>query len=153
MKKQKSPVCTICPPPFIKMFMTGLLLGAAVIWFFWRQRNQTRQVPAHRTEPSHGSEIDITYAARLHPDTTPLTKESPTVESPAKPAPVKVQTDFTLIKGIGPVYAQRLQAAGILTFADLAKQSPQHLRAVVQAKEWQALDIEGWVDQARQLAS
>lgn len=152
MKKQKSPVCTICPPPFVKMFLTGLLLGAAVIWFFWRQRSQTRQAPVQGAAPSHGSEIDITHAVRLHPDTTPLAKESPTVAPPAKPAPVKARADFTVIKGIGPVYAQRLQDAGIITFADLAEQSPQHLRAVVQAKEWQVLDIESWLDQARQLA-
>ena len=152
MKKQNSPVCTICPPVFVKMFLTGLLLGAAVIYFFWRQRNQTRQAPADRSAPSHGPEIDITHAVRLHPDTTPLPKESPKVEPPVKPAPVKAPADFTVIKGIGPVYAQRLQSAGIITFADLAKQSPQRLREIIKAKDWQALDIESWLEQARSLA-
>lgn len=152
MKKQSPPVAVIRAPAFVRMFLVGLLLGAAVIWYLWRQRSQTPVASGQHPAPTHGPEIDITYARRLHPDTTPLVKETAKEEAPAKPAQVKAPADFTIIKGIGPVYAQRLQDAGIINFADLAKQAPQHLRAVVQAKEWQALDIESWILQARALA-
>lgn len=153
MKKQTPSVCAICPPAFVKMFLAGLLLGAAVIWVVWRRKNLLRQNPAHRAAPSHGQEIDITVPVHLHPDTTPVAKESPKAASPTKPSVVETApADFTVIKGIGPVYAQRLQEAGITSFAALAKQPSQRLREIVQAKDWQALDIESWIVQARQLA-
>ena len=154
MKKQNPSVCSICPPAFVKMFLAGLLLGAAVIWVVWRRKNLLSHDPAHRAAPSHGQEIDITVPVHLHPDTTPLVKESPKAASPVKPPVVETASaDFTVIKGIGPVYAQRLQEAGITTFAALAKQPSQRLRDIVRAKDWQALDIDSWIAHARQLAS
>lgn len=56
--------------------------------------------------------------------------------------------DFSLINGIGPTFARRLQEAGFHTFADLAASTPEHIREVVQAAEWQA-DTTHWITQAK----
>lgn len=56
--------------------------------------------------------------------------------------------DLTEIKGIGPTYARRLQAAGILTYADVAAADPEYLREVTRATGAQA-DPETWIAEAR----
>jgi len=56
--------------------------------------------------------------------------------------------DLTLINGIGPTFATRLQAAGITSFAKLAALSPEYLKEVTMAADWQA-DPVHWIDQAR----
>lgn len=56
------------------------------------------------------------------------------------------------INGIGPVYQERLYAAGITTFAMLLEQGPDRLRELVEAKEWQDIDAEAWIAEARTFA-
>ena len=56
------------------------------------------------------------------------------------------------ISGIGNVFAQRLNAANIFTYAQLAQVAPEQLREIVQAKEFQQIDTAGWIEQARSLA-
>ena len=48
--------------------------------------------------------------------------------------------DLQQIKGVGKVYAARLNAAGIHTFADVARQSPERLAEIAALKAWQAAD-------------
>ena len=61
--------------------------------------------------------------------------------------------DLQQIKGIGKVYAARLNAAGIHTFADVARQSPERLAEIVALKAWQAADPINWINQADELAA
>jgi len=61
--------------------------------------------------------------------------------------------DLTAVHGIGPVYARRLQEAGIHTFASLAAQSPERLAQIVQLKEWQAAAPEEWIAQAKTMSN
>ncbi len=56
--------------------------------------------------------------------------------------------DFTLINGIGPTFAKRLQSAGICTFADLAASTPAQIREAAKVAEWQA-DPAEWIAQAK----
>jgi predicted flap endonuclease-1-like 5' DNA nuclease len=59
--------------------------------------------------------------------------------------------DFTRIVGIGPTFNQRLQAAGVRTFAELADKSPEEIAAVIGwSKERVVRDQ--IVEQARKLA-
>jgi hypothetical protein len=62
-----------------------------------------------------------------------------------------VRDDFTIINGIGPTFAKRLQEAGIHTFADLAASTPEHLRDAAQVAEWQG-DPAEWIVQAKALS-
>lgn len=61
--------------------------------------------------------------------------------------------DLTAIKGIGAVFARRLNDGGIVTFAQLAQATPDQLQDIVQAAEWQAIDPASWIVEARQLAA
>lgn len=59
------------------------------------------------------------------------------------------QDNLQTIDGIGPAFAKRLHATGIDSFAKLAQTPPAELRRIVQLKEWQAADVEGWIAQAQ----
>jgi len=53
------------------------------------------------------------------------------------------------VKGIGPVFAQRLNAAGIYTFAQLLEQTPGQLALILDVYEWRA---EAILAEARRLS-
>jgi hypothetical protein len=65
---------------------------------------------------------------------------------------VRRSDDLERIKGIGPAFSQRLNEAGIHTFGELAKSSPERLKQIVGAEEWQDVDIETWIRMARALS-
>jgi predicted flap endonuclease-1-like 5' DNA nuclease len=56
------------------------------------------------------------------------------------------------IHGIGPVFATRLNEAGIYTFDELANLSPSEVREIIDAEEWQELEPEAWIREAGRLA-
>ncbi|MFN8495340.1 MAG: helix-hairpin-helix domain-containing protein [Caldilineaceae bacterium] len=67
-----------------------------------------------------------------------------------KPVPDQLEQ----IRGIGPVFARRLNAAGIFTFADLAAQTPEQLQAIMAGvRANRMFHPQDWIDQARQLAA
>lgn len=68
-----------------------------------------------------------------------------------KPKPA-TKRGFELISGIGPAYAKRLKDAGIESYTDLAKLTPQELRDLMKAQKWQRLDAESWIAQAVELS-
>ena len=72
------------------------------------------------------------------------------VETPATP-PKK--DNLKLINGIGPVYEKRLNAAGIMNFAQLHAQDPKRVHAIINPKNWQQVDPESWVEEAGLFAS
>lgn len=55
--------------------------------------------------------------------------------------------DLTEIKGIGPVFAERLRQAGITTFADVAQASADQLRDVTHATS--VANPDEWIEQAK----
>ena len=57
--------------------------------------------------------------------------------------------DMTVIKGIGSVYQWKLRDAGVNTYAQLADADPDKLRRMLDVKEWQRVEIESWIEQAR----
>ena len=59
--------------------------------------------------------------------------------------------DFRKIAGIGPVVAQRLRDAGILTYEDLARRTPGEIAAVA-GKSSESIVGQNWIGQARELA-
>jgi predicted flap endonuclease-1-like 5' DNA nuclease len=60
--------------------------------------------------------------------------------------------DLTVVKGIGPVYQWKLRDAGVNTYAQLAAADPAQLRRMLDVKEWQRVDVESWIAQARDWA-
>lgn len=64
---------------------------------------------------------------------------------------VVTKADLTEINGIGPTFARRLQEAGITSFAALSAQTPEYLKEVTKAADWQANPMD-WIAQAKALA-
>jgi predicted flap endonuclease-1-like 5' DNA nuclease len=60
--------------------------------------------------------------------------------------------DLTVIKGIGPVYQWKLRDAGCNSFKQLAAADPDQLRRMLDIKNWQRVNVEAWVSQARDWA-
>lgn len=63
------------------------------------------------------------------------------------------KNELQLIRGIGPAYARRLNDFGINSFSDLAKCQPDQVATIIKKKNWQAVDIQDWIDEARALAA
>lgn len=57
------------------------------------------------------------------------------------------------IDGIGDVYAQRLNEAGIYTFEQLAQLAVDRIHEIISAEEWQKIEPESWIAQAKKLAA
>ena len=60
--------------------------------------------------------------------------------------------DLTVIKGIGPVYQWKLRDAGFNTYKQLAGADPDQLRRMLDVKNWQRVNVEAWIAQARDWA-
>jgi predicted flap endonuclease-1-like 5' DNA nuclease len=57
------------------------------------------------------------------------------------------------INGVGPVYEQRLLNAGVTTFQQLAGMSAAEIRAIINPEDWQNVDLESWIAEAKTLAA
>jgi len=64
-----------------------------------------------------------------------------------------IPDDLTEIDGIGPKYAQVLQAAGVLTFKHLAEMHPDDIRGIFQAAGGRAPNPTAWPEGAAQLVA
>ncbi|MFQ5612598.1 MAG: hypothetical protein ACE5H9_10750 [Anaerolineae bacterium] len=63
---------------------------------------------------------------------------------------VKTHPDnLTVIKGIGQVYQRKLRDIGINTYRQLADADKEWLHRMLDIKEWQQVNIESWINQAR----
>jgi len=119
----------------------GLVIGFLVGWLTGRSR--TREAVNNQQNLQNKLDEASTEIKRLH---------SKAEESGSKVQFVYKKADHLEdVNGIGPVFAQRLNEAGIYTFADLAAQTPVRIREIISPKNWQAVDPEGWISQARHL--
>lgn len=75
----------------------------------------------------------------------------PAVEE-APPTEEVVPDDLTTIKGIGPKMQERLNQAGIYTFAQLAGSTAEGLRQAVGEEVSRIAKVEEWIEQAQELA-
>ncbi|MCB0063191.1 MAG: ATP-binding cassette domain-containing protein [Caldilineaceae bacterium] len=67
--------------------------------------------------------------------------------------PASQRDDFEQIRGIGPIIAERLYAAGIETFAALAQLTPARLEEIAMpTRKIPGVNPQAWIDQARALA-
>lgn len=60
--------------------------------------------------------------------------------------------DLTVVKGIGAVYQWKLRDAGFNTYKQLAEANPDQLRRMLDVKNWQRVNVESWIEQARDWA-
>ena len=128
--------------------VTGLLVGWLTEWLFgWRRRDPA----VSSADVSLYQEVDNARrpAGDTDPGTGGATAAAPSRSQIVTPA---ANDDLTRIKGIGPVFAERLRQAGIDSFAAVAVASPDALRNAVKAAAWQNVDPESWIEEARQLS-
>ncbi len=129
----------------------GLVAGlAGVAWMV-----KDKLVPAPQTPVSHPpafrsssppAQLDRPPADR--PDSAPSGRGTtgPPSSVPEQPSPPATGgDDLTSIKGIGPVYAGRLNGLGITTFAALAAADAAELAEQLDVAESQTTD---WIEQA-----
>lgn len=142
---------------WIFTFLTGLLIGgmaALIIWYYQkstsaedgalallerlagadrRLRQTAAQHTGHTPEPA-GRRLEVTTAP---------TDEVPSFLRRAETAasPPSVAEELRHVKGIGPVFAGRLEQAGIDTTAKLTAVSPADLARILQISESRAAQI------------
>ena len=66
--------------------------------------------------------------------------------------PEDVVDDLTAIRGIGITVQNRLNRAGITTYAQLAAAKPEHVREAL-GKLSRGAKVEAWISQARELVA
>jgi len=60
----------------------------------------------------------------------------------------QIKDDLTVIKGIGPTFASRLENAGVTSYQSLAKLTPDELKEITHVADWQG-DPGDWIIQAK----
>jgi large subunit ribosomal protein L21 len=113
-----------------KVFVFGLLYG----WFIkvaFDRIYRENEIEDIRNENASLKEYIRTLESQLQ--SKPV-QALPAKMVPAEPAPVQTEDrkdDFQAIRGIGPVIEKKLNNAGIMTYADLARLSTQELENIL----------------------
>ncbi|HSH02359.1 MAG TPA: helix-hairpin-helix domain-containing protein [Anaerolineae bacterium] len=135
----------------------ALALFASLVTYWWWLQRRTPMVPSPPPPPpitppnSAGPKKSPAYLRHVSPPTTKPPTE--TTKPPANNIQLEIQQkdDLTRIKGIGRVYADRFNDAGIFTFATIATLTPDDIRARLNLQPWQG-QPEEWIAQAQQLS-
>ena len=112
--------------------------------FWWLPKHEAAEQPSARPAKSAAE------SAPSQPAEPAAAKApEPTPDRPA--ASDRTPDDLTVIKGIGPVVQQKLQALGIRTFDDLAAADPETLAEQLKGRQpiSQTL-VRGWTEAADQ---
>ncbi len=142
-------------------FTTGIIIGLIIgwvvewiiDWLFWRKRDTTDSAEVTRMQ-SDLLDSDATIKQLQNrladSDATIASLRQQLAELSAKVAGRKDRLE--MVKGIGAVFAKKLNDAGINTFEDLAQQTPERIREIIQPQEWQKVEPEMWIEQAKTFA-
>lgn len=102
----------------------------------------------------HAAEQELVRLPRLQQEVEHLQQQLSLVASQTetlKEALDEAQQDnLEELDGIGPAFARRLKAAGYVSFADLAKATPDQLRQALKLQKWQQVHTDGWITQAKE---
>ncbi len=114
----------------------GAFLAVAILWWL---ENRTR-----------GQEDCYLQRLRelLLPDMYPELEERPSRAVKAAPSRPAVSDDLRKIEGLGPKSAQILTEAGITSFAQLAKMSPEAIKDILKAGKIRLGSVDTWPEQA-----
>lgn len=128
-------------------FFVGFLIGTLVVLLIWYwQKATSAEDGALELLDRHAA-----TEARLR-EATGHSANAAAPRRPAEPYTGPVD-DLEQILGIGPVYAQRLNAAGIYTYADLAQQTPDHVREITGISLRRTAEAAEWIGDARRMAA
>lgn len=128
----------------------AMMLGMAVGYVLLRFRRPSQLNSVQYQFDENLNEIEITEPMIVSPtESQDLTAGKLDAESEAIPMVEQKVDRLVQIKGIGPVFASRLNDAGVYTFSDLANTSPDKLREIVSSD----VNAEDWINQAKVLES
>ncbi|MEZ4662630.1 MAG: helix-hairpin-helix domain-containing protein [Caldilineaceae bacterium] len=166
-------LATLASPPVA--LTVGAVGGGYLGWTYLRNWQVGEQDAAATMPEPAATEIPVTlaesgtaaaFAAETTLATAPVVDESVVVVPPAmnnEPSVVVPTADagtatmpdnLEAINGIGPVYANRLQNAGIQSFAQLAECSPEQIREIIGTmRSGHMIEPEKWIAEAGQLAA
>ena len=120
---------------YIKAFWIGFAVTVGMtVWIYWILRRKRVIAP---------KPIVVTRRRTQHPQqAVSSTREGQHT--------ARVSDPLEDIKGIGPVFANRLNEAGILTFRQLASASPDDVTRITGVTRWDPAD---WISEAAELAA
>lgn len=134
--------------PFSGMFSPLSALFVLVLLFFivwWLLRAQVAQVEplGHGDHDDHGDHGDHTvHAAQGHEEPAGTPAFEATESAGAEP------DDLKMLEGVGPKVASVLNAAGIVTFAQLADASVESLQSLLDEAGYRYMNPASWPEQA-----
>ncbi len=132
--------------------VAGLIIGWVIEWIidwnFWRNTVYVSVEQEARTRKElEATRREITkLQAQIDNRSTSLAPISG--QTPAN----RVADPLEEIQGIGPVFAQKLNQAGIYTFLQLSQLTPERVLEIIQPESWQRIDAQAWLTQAHTLS-
>lgn len=131
----------------------GLSASALIGWLFLRESKRKQDLPTVTIRSQSGGQADEMPPIILPREALDASDDEDDHLSATGGA--DGADDFTQIRGIGPRFSQALHAAGITTYATLARETPDSLaermapHATVRAQRIREFD---WIGQAKALA-
>ena len=117
----------------VKMFWMGFVITTALTaWLYWIWRQKRVVTP----EP-------LVVSGSRSPQTVQISGSADSAGHSLISEPLEE------IDGIGPVFANRLNEAGIYTFAALASATPEQIKKITGVRRW---DPAQWIAEAKKLA-
>jgi predicted flap endonuclease-1-like 5' DNA nuclease len=164
--------------PWVALLL-GILIGWLLewlleLWFFRRRRLECQERLSQVEADLHAKEIELDSLRTQVDNSVNWTVAKPEAVLPeveakapedsrsvnwtvasAEPEtpPATGADDLEIIEGIGPVYARKLRAAGITTFAQLAGTAEARLTEIIAAQAWQKVSYSDWIAQAQLAAA
>ena len=136
------------------MLVLGILIGwgieLAIDWFYWR-----RQKGDGVDESAWQAKLDSVETKRRNLEVElkdALNREPERIVETIVKEVLVVQDRLQDVKGIGKVFAGKLNNAGIYTFSQLADSNAERLTEIINPEEWQAIEPEEWIEHAKELA-
>jgi large subunit ribosomal protein L21 len=149
----------------------GQIKGEKVIHFVRRRRkHSSKRTKGHRQQltlvkvteilekGADNSGVKAAVGAGKAPRTAeanaPAQSAAATKPAPAKAAPAAGGDDLTKLSGVGPKLAEKLQAAGVTSFAQIAGWTEEDVAKMDETLSFKGrIEREGWVEQAKALAA
>jgi predicted flap endonuclease-1-like 5' DNA nuclease len=136
-------------------FLAGWIIEWVIDWLFWRRDGQESELQEklRRAEAEVGqlrTQVDENQAVIADAELT-IEELRKQLDELTRRAPQR-EDRLEQVRGIGAVFAGKLKAAGIHTFAQLAELTPERVMQIIRPKEWQKIEAEDWIVEARELA-
>jgi predicted flap endonuclease-1-like 5' DNA nuclease len=112
-----------------------------------------RELLVAQAERARNQHDDAAFAA-AEAELTRLDREVVALKDElSRNIPMPQPDDLAKVTGIGPVFAERLVAAGLRSFRDIAESSPARLKQIAGVKKWHKIDPDLWIAEAAEFAS